>query len=78
MKITIAIPAYNSSKTIEESIKSALDQEYPDKEILICDDGSNDNTRIIAYRFGSVRVIKNERNLGIGLTLERLMKEAKG
>ena len=76
-KISICIPAYNSQNTIAESIESALDQKYPMKEILVCDDDSSDNTVEIAESFG-IRVIKNPYNMGIGKNLERLMHEAKG
>lgn len=77
MKITIAIPAYNTEKTIAATIQSALEQKYPHKEILVCDDGSTDATFQKANQF-PIRIIKNDKNIGIGLTLERLMKEARG
>lgn len=76
-KLTIAIPAFNSSKTIRESIESALAQNYPLKEVLIIDDASTDNTVEICKEY-PVRVIKNEYNLGIGLNLASLMDEAYG
>jgi glycosyltransferase involved in cell wall biosynthesis len=77
IKITIAIPAYNSEKTIRESIESALAQVYPLKEILVINDGSTDRTAEIARSY-PIRVLDNEKNIGIGLTLERLMREARG
>lgn len=75
-KVTIAIPAFNNEKHIAEAIKSALMQEYPLKEIIVCDDASTDNTAGIANSF-VVKVIVNECNLGIGKNLEKLMKECK-
>lgn len=77
IKLTIAIPCYNSSKTIRESIESAIRQEYPLKEILIIDDCSTDDTVKIALEY-SVRVIVNTKNLGIGGNLTRCMQEAAG
>lgn len=76
-KLTIAIPAYNSAKTIRESIKSALDQNYSLKEVLVIDDCSTDDTVNIAKSMGA-RVVRNEYNLGIGLNLASLMDEAYG
>lgn len=76
-KLTIAIPTYNSSKTIRETIQSALSQNYPLKEILIIDDCSTDDTVEKAMEY-PVRVIVNTRNLGIGFNLVKLMDEAKG
>lgn len=42
--ISIIIPAYNSEKFIKRSIDSALSQTYEDIEVVVVDDGSNDNT----------------------------------
>lgn len=78
MKVSICIPAYNAVKTIAASIQSALDQTYPNKEILVWDDGSTDYTLYYARQFvGKIRVISKE-NQGIGKTLANLMKEARG
>lgn len=77
-KITVCVPAYNSEKTLESTLKSALLQSYPGKEILVCDDGSTDDTVKIAAKNPDVRVIRNEKNMGIGYTLVRLMNESKG
>jgi glycosyltransferase involved in cell wall biosynthesis len=78
-KITIAIPAYNAEKTLAETIQSAIDQTYPGKEIVVLDDGSTDNTIHIAQKFGKdIRILKNKKNFGIGISLEILMQSAKG
>jgi glycosyltransferase involved in cell wall biosynthesis len=46
-KISIIIPCYNDSKYIEKCVKSALNQTYPNTEIIIVDDGSNAETKIV-------------------------------
>lgn len=51
--VSILIPAYNSEKWIRDTIKSALGQTWPQKEIIIVDDGSSDNTLRIAREFES-------------------------
>lgn len=43
-KISVIMPAYNSECFIAESIESVLNQNFSDLELLIGDDGSNDNT----------------------------------
>lgn len=78
IKLTIAIPAYNSEKTIRESIQSALDQKYPNKEVLVVDNASTDRTAEIANSFEGVRFIVNSRNRGIGGNINALMADAKG
>lgn len=47
MKISVAICTYNGEKYIAEQLHSILHQHHPVDEIIICDDGSSDNTRTI-------------------------------
>jgi cellulose synthase/poly-beta-1,6-N-acetylglucosamine synthase-like glycosyltransferase len=49
--VTIIIPAYNEEKTIQKAIASAIEVDYPRKQILVVDDGSRDNTFGIANVF---------------------------
>jgi len=57
MDVSIIIPAWNASDTLAETIKSTLDLNC-DKEILVVDDGSEDDTYEIASRFSpDVRVL---------------------
>ena len=44
MKISVVTVTYNSEKTVEDTIKSVLSQEYKDYEYLVVDGGSKDNT----------------------------------
>lgn len=76
VRISILIPSYNSAKTIRESIESALDQEYPFKEIVVVDDGSKDDTVKIAQEYSDVRVIANPENSGIGVNLAIAMQQS--
>lgn len=60
--VSILIPAYNAEQWLEDTIKSALNQTWPNKEIIIVDDGSSDNTYNVAKSFQSkgVKVIKQQ------------------
>lgn len=44
MKISIVIPVYNGGQYIKKAIDSVLDQSYPNKELIVFDAGSNDET----------------------------------
>jgi glycosyltransferase involved in cell wall biosynthesis len=54
--VSILIPAYNSEAWIEQTIKSAVAQTWPRKEIIIVDDGSKDGTAAAARQFASKEV----------------------
>jgi glycosyltransferase involved in cell wall biosynthesis len=55
--ITIAMPFYNSAATLELSVRSLLNQSYDNFELLLCDDGSDDQGLAIARSFDDPRVI---------------------
>lgn len=42
--ISILVPCYNEEKTIKESLSSTLRIDYPEFEVIVCNDGSTDNT----------------------------------
>lgn len=50
-KISIIIPVWNGEKYLAEAIESALAQDYPNKEILVINDGSSDSTQSVIDRF---------------------------
>jgi glycosyltransferase involved in cell wall biosynthesis len=54
--VSILIPAYNAEPWIADIIKSALNQTWPSKEIIIVDDGSCDQTLRVARQFASKAV----------------------
>lgn len=51
MKVTLAVAAYNSVSTIASCVESLLRTEYPDKEIIVVDDGSVDETLSILKKY---------------------------
>ena len=56
MKISILMPTYNDEKHIMSSIQSVVDQTYSDWELLIMDDGSNDQTEKVVSAFNDSRI----------------------
>ncbi len=65
--ISICIPSYNSEKFIAKTIESILNQSLQDFEIVVCDDGSTDQTAEIvkSYADSRIKLYINEKNLGI-------------
>jgi glycosyltransferase involved in cell wall biosynthesis len=63
--VSILIPAFNSEKWIADTLRSAIAQTYPWKEIIVVDDGSTDRTLAIARRFESATVrVMTQKNQG--------------
>jgi glycosyltransferase involved in cell wall biosynthesis len=54
--VSILIPAYNCSEWIAETLQSAVGQTWPNKEIIVVDDGSTDDTLRVAKLFSGKNV----------------------
>lgn len=66
LKVTIMIPTYNQAAFISKAIDSALAQTYPNLEIIVGDDASNDATSAIAAKINDPRFkyVQNDVNVG--------------
>lgn len=68
--ITALMTTFNSSRYVCQAIDSVLTQTYQDFQLLIVDDASTDNTcqLIENYRDPRIRLIRQPKNLGVGVT----------
>jgi len=82
MKVSVVIPCYNAEKYVGQAIESALVQTLSVPgialEVIVVDDASNDASPKIIRKYGNVKYVRNEENLGIGGTRARGVKEASG
>ena len=78
--ITIAMPFFNSSATLELSLCSLLNQSCGDFELLLGDDSSDDQGLAIAHSFNCPRVIclSDGRRLGLAARLNECIDRARG
>lgn len=80
--VSVVLPAYNSSKYIEYTVDSLLNQTYRNIEIIIINDGSNDDTMFIinnlAERDKRIKVYDNGGNFGLSYTTNRGIKLSNG
>jgi len=78
-KLSILIPAYNEEKTIAEILKRviAADTRHFEKEIMVIDNNSTDNTAMLARLVPGVRVL-TEKRPGKGRAIVRGLREATG
>ena len=74
-KVSVVMSVYNSERYLREAVESILNQTFTDFEFIIVDDGSTDQTREIVERFANkdnrIRVVRNERCLGLTRSLNR-------
>lgn len=81
MLFSVCIPVYNTSKYLDECLRSVLIQTEKDYEIVLVDDGSTDDSGEICDRYAAqypnIRVIHKE-NEGLMMTRRRGFREAKG
>jgi hypothetical protein len=81
IRISVIMGIYNCASTITEALDSLLAQTYQDFKVIMCDDGSSDNTIEIAQSYvnrypGKFFLIKNEQNLKLAATLNHCLEYA--
>ena len=82
MKLSIVIPCFNEEKTLRTIVERALKFDELKKEILIIDDCSTDNSKLIikelSNEYSEIRGIFLDKNLGKGFALKTGFQEIKG
>lgn len=80
--ISIVIPCYNEEETIEETIQHMTKIKYPKKEIIVVNDGSNDNTfkilRRLVQQHKELKIIDCQENRGKANALHIACHASKG
>ena len=61
--VSICIPTYNNARFLRECLDSIVNQTYPNKEIIVSDNASTDNTREIVYKYIEKHAVKYYRNV---------------
>ena len=79
-KVSIIIPAYNTSIYITKAVESALEQTEKNIEVIVVDDASSDNTVEVVSKIVDKRlkILVNESNFGPSYSRNRGIKVAKG
>jgi glycosyltransferase involved in cell wall biosynthesis len=77
-KVSVIVPIYNQAPFIRETVESVLDQDYPNLELVLSDDGSTDGTSDILSEYAEreperVKLVGSERNTGIAGAFNRAL-----
>lgn len=83
MKVSVIMGIYNCASTLKEAIDSILNQSYTQWQLIMCDDGSIDDTCQIAEEYletypDKIILLKNSHNMGLNHTLNRCIAVAEG
>ena len=80
--LSVVLPNYNHAQYLPRALDALLSQERPADEIIVVDDCSADSSREIVIRYAaqhlSIRLVANEKNIGVIPTLSRGLSEARG
>lgn len=81
-KISVLMGIYNCADTLEQAVASIQNQTYTNWELVLCEDGSSDNTYEVAQALAAkdrrIVLLRNEKNLGLNATLNRCLSVATG
>jgi len=81
MKLSVIIPCYNEEKTITTILKKVINNNYKNKEIIVIDDSSIDNSRSLIEKYKNNKTFKfifNKHNRGKGFCIREAIKIATG
>ena len=77
--VSVIIPNYNGEKIIGDCLSSVYSSGYPNFEVVLVDDDSNDNSVWTVEKFfPQTQIIKNKKNLGFAATVNKGIKFSKG
>ena len=77
-RVSVVIPTYNCAHYLGQAIESVLAQTYTDREVIVIDDGSRDNTADVAAAYGGhIRYLRQE-NSGLPAARNRAIEAAAG
>jgi len=79
-KVTVLMAVYNGEQYLKEAVGSILAQTFPDFELLVIDDGSTDHSPAVITSFhdSRIRLVKNEKNIGLTKSLNRGLGLSRG
>jgi glycosyltransferase involved in cell wall biosynthesis len=80
--VSIGVPAFNEERYVDAALRALRAQDYPNLEIIVCDNASSDRTASICERHATedarVRLVRAESNDGAIANFRRALAEAKG
>lgn len=80
--VSIGIPTYNRARTVQRAVRSALAQDHPAIEVVVCDDGSTDDTEVVLRHLAEqeprLRYVQQAANIGHARNFQAALDAARG
>lgn len=80
--VSVLMSVFNNEDSVSDAIESIFNQDYKNFEFLVMNDASTDSTPAILQRYqerdNRLRVYHNKKNIGLTLSLNKLIQESKG
>src|SRR5436189_6421222 len=78
-RVSVIMAAYNAQQYITEALRSVVAQTYDDWEVVVCDDGSTDDTFELASAFDArVRIVQHAKNAGLAAARNSAVRHSQG
>ncbi len=77
-QVTIITPAYNRESYLKETIESVLNQDYPNIEYIVLDDGSTDSSAEVVKKYKDKVIFESHPNMGETATVNKGFQMASG
>ena len=75
---TVVVTTYNRPQLVRRAVESALEQDWPELEVLVVDDASHVSAESALGDLGTeIRVVRQEQNMGVGAARNRGIREAR-
>jgi len=76
--VSVILPTFNRAWTLKDAIDSVLSQDYPNIELIIIDDGSEDNTQELLYSYKNKIMVLTQKNSGVSAARNAGIKTSRG
>lgn len=80
--VSVVVPVFNARRFLEQTVRSVREQSFADWELILADDASTDGSAALAEELAAtdprIRLLRNEKNLGVSETRNRGIRAARG
>ena len=76
--VTVIVPSYNYLRYIDKCLESVINQDYPNIEIIVIDDGSTDGSVEYLKGLGGLIKVIQQKNQGVSIARNHGLLESKG